>query len=316
MGSDTVSSLLFKQPLPLSSISLGRLVRDPLYPDIDYYEPVLDKPLGLDATGAAGQQQPSKEQQAFAPNVGEYRFENFEDTLEAARGTRLELGLLGLLSLSPVSSQASSSTRLRSRLCVVRQLRNVDAFFRAACARDSGTRKWLESEGVRPANGGRVYVVCGFKTLTDATVSHSDRRGNSVDVSADVPVAAIAAAAATGGVPLPLPGNITAAAQTSAGSAERLAYTAPGERVYAVLYRRVRFGWFASRSVDKAYLEKGIRWKSMIGSRSGEDGEAEEDGIEVEISGAPEAVELEGSFESVDIGGEHVIFEDEDETND
>ncbi|KLU91595.1 hypothetical protein MAPG_10113 [Magnaporthiopsis poae ATCC 64411] len=321
MRFDRVTSLLFNQPLPVSSISLGRLVRDPMYPDVDYYEPVLAaRPIPDTAAKQQlppqeqreqqQQQQQEEEEQALAPNVAEYRFENFYDTLEAARGTRLELKLLEVLSLASLSSHRSSRTTLRSRLCVVSQLRNADAFFRAVCRGDRGTRAWLESEGLRPGNDGRVYIVCGFKTLTDATVSHSDGRGGGVDVSASVSAGVLAAGA---GLPLPLTGDLTATVQTSVSSSEELNYTAPGERVYAVLYRRIRFAWFATRSADNAYLEKGIRWKSLVSSRGG--GDEGEDGVQVEIMGGPEPDELEGNFESAEIAGEHVLYAGEDEAD-
>ncbi|KAL8365120.1 hypothetical protein RB595_004099 [Gaeumannomyces hyphopodioides] len=299
MRSDTASSLLLEQPLPLSAISLGRFVRDPLYPDVDYYDPAVP--------AAQEQGRPT-----FTPHIVEHRFENFESTLEAARDTRLELGLLQMLSLAPLSSHRGSSTSVRSRLCVVRQLRNADAFFSAACRDDRGARAWLESEAERPSSRRGVFVVCGFKTLTDAVVSQRSSRGSGVDVSAELPVAAIAAAAAC--APLPLPGSLTTSVRVGVTSAEILAYTAPGERVYSVLYRRVRFSWFSTRSsVDRAYLEKGIRWKSMIGSRG--DGDEDEDGFEVQMAGMPKPDELDGAFDSVEIGGEQIFFTDGNDTD-
>ncbi|KAL8372266.1 hypothetical protein RB595_001858 [Gaeumannomyces hyphopodioides] len=305
MGADLVTSLLFKQPLPVSSISLGRLVRDPLYPDVNYYDPIPSPHTSSPAAGQKPHEQAEQPEALPASQATEIRVEDFENTLEAARGTRLELSLLKLL--SRLSLQGSASTTLRSRLCVVRGLRDADAFFLTACRGDAGARAWLEAEAARPPGfggrrrrGGNAYLVCAFETLTDATVSHHSRRGKDTGVSADVPVAAIA----TGGA-----GSLAAAVETGASSGERLSYTAQGERVYAVVYRRVRFSWFAARSADSAYLDKGVRWKSMVGSRGDDDGDDDE--LRVELAGAPEADELDGRFESAKIGGEYILYEDD-----
>ncbi|KAH7109974.1 hypothetical protein EDB81DRAFT_736394, partial [Dactylonectria macrodidyma] len=305
MAPENVTSLFLSQPLPTSAISLGRLIRDPLFPDVGYYEPKLGTNHPI--SEALSQQQ----EQHVTANVAEYRFENFEDTLDSARGKGLELKLLQLSASS--KSQNSSSTTLRSRLCVIRQLRDPVTYFRSVCC-EAGARAWLEEESLRPSyehgrRGGQVYLVCGFKTLTDASVSHSSKKSRSTDVSADGVVASIATAAA--GVPLPVPGDLGAAVRRGNGSGETLAYTAPGERVFAVQYRRIRFAWFSSRSVDSAYLEKDNRWKSMIASRS-EEGE-EEDGIEVDLVGSLGKDELEESFEVVEINGEQMLYAIDDE---
>ncbi|KAL8339839.1 hypothetical protein RB601_006116 [Gaeumannomyces tritici] len=306
MGADLVTSLLLKQPLPVSSISLGRLVRDPLYPDVDYYDPILGPLTGSPATGQKAHGQAEQPEALPASLATEIRVEDFENTLEAARGTRLELSLFKVL--SRLSLQGSASTTLRSRLCIVRGLRDADGFFRAACRADVGARAWLESEAARPSGlggcrrrSGNAYLVCAFQTLTDATVSHRSRRGRDTGVSADIPVAFITTGAWLGGT--------AAAVTTGASSGERLSYAAQGERVYAVVYRRVRFSWFAARSADNTYLDKGMHWKSMVGSRGDED--EDEDELRVELAGAPEADELDGRFEGVMIGREYMLYEDE-----
>lgn len=312
MASEKVSSLLLSQPLPLSAITLGRLVRDPLFPDMDFYDPAIGTKLGpeakvlphTDTVAGDGSQQSNP----FTPNVVEHRFENFKDTIDAARGTGLELNLMKVLSLVPLASYRSSSTTLNSRLCVVHQLRNPNDYFHAACG-EVGVRAWLEEESSRPdrrqkVRVNRVYLVCGFKILTDALVSHSSTGSAGIEAAANVPAAVVAAAAGAG--PLPIPGDIGAAVRIGASSAEDLAYTVPGERVFAVQYRRIRFARFSTRSVDSAYLEKTNRWKSFIVSRAEDD--EEEDGIAAEVAGVPDTNELEGNFENVDIDGETFLY--------
>ncbi|KAL8375694.1 hypothetical protein RB595_007011 [Gaeumannomyces hyphopodioides] len=204
----------------------------------------------------------------------EYWFENFESTLEAARDTRLELGLLQML-VADAAIVAQGLERERA----------------------AGPRLLLRRLPRRP---GRTRLA------------RRSFRGSGVDVSAELPVAAIAAAAAC--APLPLPGSLTISVRVGATSAEILAYTAPGERVYFMLCRRVRFSWFSTRSsVDRAYPEKGIRWKSIIGSRG--DGDEDGGGFEAQMAGMPEPDELDGALNSVEIGGEQIFFTDRNDTD-
>lgn len=275
----SLTSLILDKPIPRDFVELGRLVLDPKYPNQDFCQPSL----------------PS--------DVATQRFENFQETLERSRNTQLEIKLLSLLSLTP-SALRKSSTTITSRLCVIHQLREPNAYFTAACGEKS-VRSWLE-EGSRSLYD-NVYLVCGFKTLTDAEVAVSRSNGAEVEVSAGVSASLLTAAA---GVPLPiltdsgldLSVGFSSANERSGSSG----YTATGEHVYAVQYRKIKFSMFSSRKTEKAYLERGNRWKSFVGARAGD---GVDDGIDVEIAEPIGLPDLMGDYESLELDdGEKLMY--------
>jgi hypothetical protein len=306
-----MSTLLLSQPLALSAIALGRFVLNPLYPDDEFHQPVSPKIPDETTLVKSGDPVSSAEPDADADaDVVTHRFENLQNTLDRSRGTRLELSLLELLSFSWHGAERNTKTTVKAPLCLIRQLKNPQAFFRAACQNES-VRVWLEAQAQRPR--AHLFLVCGFKTLTDARVEQSIQQKSGVEASFSVPAAAIAMAA---GVPIPIPLNsgldVGASLKMEAESDEDLKYTAPGERVYAVQYRKINFSWFSTRKVDKAYLERGNRWKSYIRDRAGESGE-EEDVIDAELADPPSMDEFAGTFERFDLDGEEILYEiDED----
>lgn len=274
------TSLLLDRPIPRDHIELGRLVLDPKYPNQDFCQP----PLPSDVTTQ--------------------NFENFQGTLNHSRNTRLEVKLLSLLTLAHSAPGKSSTTSITSRLCVICQLRDPNAYFSGACSEEN-VRRWLE-EGSRGLYNS-VYLVCGFKTLTDAEVAVSRSDGASVDLTAGIPASLVAAAS---GLPLPIladPGlDVSVGVSSANESSKTTGYTATGENVYAVRYRKIKFSVFSSRKVEKAYLERGNRWKSYVGARTGA---GVDDGVDVGVSGPISLPDLMGEYESLELdNGEKVLF--------
>ncbi|KAJ4127559.1 hypothetical protein NW765_016038 [Fusarium oxysporum] len=68
--------------------------------------------------------------------------------------------------------------------------------------------------------------------------------------------------------------------------------------VYAVVYRRIGFKWFASKNVDSAFLDVKNRWKVMGEEMMGDEDEDEEDIIEAD---------LEETLDDDDIGEVEII---------
>lgn len=79
--------------------------------------------------------------------------------------------------------------------------------------------------------------------------------------------------AGAAGVPAPIPldsgFDISGSVTLTNESSEEVGYAAVGEQVFAVHYRRIYLSWFSTQKVDKAYLEKGNRWKSYLDVRAG-----------------------------------------------
>ncbi|KAL8365086.1 hypothetical protein RB595_004078 [Gaeumannomyces hyphopodioides] len=288
----SVANLLLNRPIPRESIELGRLVLNPKYPDQDFCQPFTQSP-GDESLDVIYPITPS-----FKPDVATQRFENFHTVLERTRGTRLGLSLLKLLAAT--DSAPTHSETITAPLCVIHQLRNVSAYFSAAC-QETHVRTWLEKESQRLHS--RVYLVCGFKTLTDARVGLARCHKTKLDASVAVPAAVIAAA---GGVPaLGSDLDIGGSLSLTSGSAEEVGYTAAGEQVFAVQYRKIHFSRFSTQKVDKAYLEKGNRWKSYVSTRAGED---TDEGVDAEVAGTVTLLDLMGTYESVDLDGEQILY--------
>ncbi|KAL8364752.1 hypothetical protein RB595_003838 [Gaeumannomyces hyphopodioides] len=285
----SIANLLLNRPIPRESIELGRLVLDPKYPDQDFCQPFAQSP---------GDEPLDAKYPPFKPDVATQRFENFHTVLERTWGTRLGLSLLKLLAATDFTPTRSET--ITAPLCVIHQLRSASAYFSAAC-RETYVRTWLEKESQRPYS--KVYLVCGFKTLTDARVGQARCHKTKLDASVAVPAAVIATA---GGVPAP--GSylgIGGSVSSTSASAEEVGYTAAGEQVFAVQYRKIRFSLFSAQKVDKAYLEKGNRWKSYLSTRAGED---IDEGVDAEVAGAVTPLDLIGTYESVDLDGEQILY--------
>lgn len=144
-----------------------------------------------------------------------------------------------------------------------------------------------------------MYLTVGYHAIVDARVY--EKRGELVSRQAQ--------AAQEGS-------NSLVATLDSSNSHER-SFGAPGEQIYAVQYRKLRFNWFSSRHVDKAELERDNRWKVSLGLRGG-DNRNVDDVLEAYLA---DGMEAKGGERVVSSDGmEEFIFdwneEDEDEDED
>lgn len=277
-----MSTLLLNQLIPRESVELGRLVVDPKYPDYDFCQPLL--------TGT------STEAPFAAADVATQFFEDFSVILNRTRGTRLELSLLNLLSIVPsVTPGSASSTVLTAPVCAVHQLRDAMAYFSAAC-REQPVREWLES---RSRNlFGSIFLVCGLKTVTNARVQQT--RHSQADVAASVSMPATSLTPASGV-------TVGSGLSVACESREKVEYTATGEQVFGVQYRKVNLSILstATNKVDEAYLGRKIRFISYISLRGGRINERV---IEAEVAEALTQDDLIGNYKSFDMGGEQILY--------
>lgn len=178
---------------------------------------------------------------------------------------------------------AGFSKRAKAKVRVVTDqvktyiLDNSDGWFEEA-TRATAARAWIE----RNIDRGRdIYLIVGFHTVTDASISQESTLGEGVSGQINVPVGLSLAAA---GVVVPLgdlldPG-IAIEKQGLDGAASQ--YKVRGEQVCALEYRKIRHKWFSSKEIDKSRLSRVCHWPSVEQSRD-EEGE-EDDMIEVELA--------------------------------
>ncbi|KAL8313005.1 hypothetical protein RB593_007298 [Gaeumannomyces tritici] len=272
-----MSTLLLNQLIPRESVELGRLVVDPKYPDHDFCQPSL--------TGTSD----APPQQTWPPNT-----EDFSVILNRTRGTRLELRLLSLLSIVPsVTPGSASSTVLTAPVCAVHQLRDAMTYFSAAC-REQPVREWLESRPRRPF--GNIFLLCGLRTVTNARVQQT--RHSQIDVAASVSVPA----ASLPGFDVTVGGGLSIACE----SKKKVGYTAVGEQVFAVQYRKVNLSMLSTATkVEKAYLGRKVRFIPYISLRGGQ---VDERVIEAEVAEALTQDDLMGIYESFYLDGEQILY--------
>ncbi|KAI0378875.1 hypothetical protein F5Y04DRAFT_142121 [Hypomontagnella monticulosa] len=304
----SINSLLLSRPIPVESIQLGRLVLDPKYPDHDFIQPYFDEVSESSSPEPSSGQTRNQETPSFIPDIATQRLQNVSDIVEHARGTRLELNLLNLLSFAASKfphTTSTSITNISSSLCIIRQLRNTSDYFTAVCKQPL-VRDWLQRESMRFSPN--VYMICGFRTLVDARVEQSSNRSADLEMSTAIPASLIAAAA---GAPIIIPTidmDLSAGLTTYRISKETAKYTANGEQVFAVQYRKVRFSRFSAKRLDKAYLERGNRWHSLLQSRAGQGiDNAAVDVVEAELDETLSPADLLGEYETFVLDDEEMI---------
>ncbi|KAI4915314.1 hypothetical protein J4E85_010439 [Alternaria conjuncta] len=306
MAPGVLSTLQLKHSIALSEVKLGRLITNPLYPDDNFFQPEASEFAERDDASARNASRPID---SPPMKVSIQPFHNFNDTLERSRGTKLELSLLSLLSTSTNFSKGSSRT-IESPLCLIHQVRNPESYFATVC-KDKAACEWMEEQNQRPKT--YVYLICGFKTLTDATLERDGTKTTEFTPSASLPVATIAGAAA--GVPIVLPdgvGDVEVGMGITKESSESLGYSAPGERVYALQCRKIHFKRFSSK-VDGSRLKKKDEncWISYIDEKSGD---TDEDAVEAELAGAFGLEDIDDEYETlekVEVGSEEILFRSE-----
>ena len=280
------TNLLLTQPLSLDEIGLGLFVTSLDYPKQEYVQP--------DAVCESAKK----------------LLTNLNHVLDTERGMKLKVSLLDMLSASP-ASRSNLNTSLSSHTFTSYQLHKSDTYFRHACS-EPAVREFLQTQAQRLF--GKVFVVCGYKTLQDAHVNQSQGGSGSFEGGLALPASVVASAAAmAGGVPLPpivTPESdidlLAIKAERDTKMQESAQYDAPGEQVFAVQFRRVKFSWFSAKDASAgASLETGNRWK-LYGYR----GEGDQDGIEADLDGFAAPTELVGSgdYGVVDLDGEEFVI--------
>jgi len=159
---------------------------------------------------------------------------------------------------------------------------NSDLHFTQLC-KDKETREWLEECLKRDLE---VFMTVGVHTVRDARIISRTQASSHVGASAKVSVTA----PATLGTLSIIPGTGSTFDAAIEGSAfdkndSNLSFIAPDEQIIAVQYRKLKFKWFSSRSVDTAFLERGGRWKVRpIGIRESDSRNGVDDLVEVSLN--------------------------------
>ncbi|WAO94559.1 Hypothetical protein NCS54_01214800 [Fusarium falciforme] len=265
--------------LSQDSIKLGRFVTRIDHPHQNHHDPP-----------SAGQ-----------PRVLVSLLDSYTGQHETASRSAFNASLTSLLS-------ASFSKRAKMKICVATDrvktytLDNSDSWFDEAIGQ-AATRGWIERALDR---GEDIYMIVGYRTVTDASVSQASILGNSAEGQITVP-ATLSLAAAGAIVPIGglLDPSVGIRQQGLDGATSQ--FMAPGEQVCAFEYRKLCHRWLSSKHVDNSRLSGVRQWSSVERSRDEEDGE--DDVIEVELTEVDDLDgDLDGDWDKEVVGNETIFM--------
>lgn len=165
-------------------------------------------------------------------------------------------------------------------------------------------REWIE-EGIK--DGQASYMLVGAMTVFDAKVIQEGSSEHQYGGSVTIPITEIA----EHGIDV-LDGMLdpTFSAKWTGGDTEKLSYSASGEMVWAISFRRIKFKMFRKKRVDTAYLEKTIHWTPLVKQRSSFAKE-EAEALSLEVSLEPSLEER--TLQDEDAPHHHEEEEEDDE---
>jgi len=261
--------------LPRGAVKLGRFVTSFEHPHQNYHDPL--------------------------PASQPHELVSLRESYSGERSAGNSLGFSSTLT-SAVSAGFSkrASTRVRVATNHVKTyiLDNSDGWFEEA-TQLVPTRAWIE----RNIDRGRdIYLIVGFHTVTDACISQESALKESAGGQINVPVSLSLAAAR---LVVPLGDLIDPGVTVDNLDLDRATsqYTARGEQVCALEYRKIRHRWLSSKLIEKSRLSKVCQWPSVEQSR--EDEAEEDDMIEVELD---DVQGLDGDWDKEVVDGEMVFY--------
>lgn len=229
--------ILTNVALSLGSVTLGSLVPNIHLPHKDAF--------------AAVDIDPTKD-------VQEHRQEAFKGLMNSSTSSSFKARISKLFSAS-ANSASPTSNELATREGKIYELKSPKVMFKHLCTLKP-TRDWLE-DGIR--EGEKSYFIIGICTFFDGEISVSKAHSSGVSADIDVPVDG---GALSGGTTL-LAGDATTVGLSASHERNQenvFSSKVPGEQIYAVCYRRVKFMPFERKNVDTARLADGDCWAFRV----------------------------------------------------
>lgn len=246
--------------LPKKAIKLGRFLVDVKQPLNSFHDPEVE----------------INDEDLFVSEHLKYSGEQ-----QASSNNSIAATLTSLASAS-CSKITGASSKVNADRVTTYQLANSGSLFKKA-VKNQGTREWIEEQN-RDNNWQNLFFVVGYHTMSDASVLVGGDEKKDVSGQVEVP---ISKALTAGGIVIPN-GGLTD--PTIAGTYKEVRgataqFVAPGERIWALQFRKVVFKWFYSRDIDKATLDRENRWQTLspLSPSRGKQVKAPEDVLEVNL---------------------------------
>lgn len=243
---------------PLGSLSLGCLTINITDTNRDTYQPL----------SAAGQ--PTE------PEIEINELGSYKDTQSSSKSSKLR-SLISLLTAS-CNKHKQSGIDLTATKFANYKLRNQDPWFRTIC-KEPEARKWLEDKIFKKKD---VYLVVGLLVLTNAKLSTSSNITK--EVAGFLKASILPAGFAIPGTAMDFLSGAGLTRDAVCNSSYKV--EAPGDQIFGVWYRKIKFQWFFSRKLDHASLCEHTRWRPFgewRGANTADEIQDEEDIVEVSL---------------------------------
>jgi len=235
--------LLTNVPYNLEDIPLGGLLSDLRYPNQDV--------LNIANVGGAG-----------APADVAVRTEsNIQHGLQTSERSWFDAQISRLIATSYQRS-SNDDVRISSHDGRIYELKQPKALFKRLC-QNSEVKEWLQDD---IKNRSKSYMIVGYRTFRDASTAAHQGSSKEIAIKAQVPLTDLAATVPGVAVGLDLGGG-GGQASTAEGNAQA---TFPGERIYAICYRRVKFD-FKPWSSTEPRLKNENQWVMFSETRTSTD---------------------------------------------
>ncbi|KAH8152706.1 uncharacterized protein LAJ45_02930 [Morchella importuna] len=226
---------LVGQLLPITSAELGRLVLNPKKPNQDFIDLIFEPTFTCQIT------------------------KNFQENYEERRRFSKLLSLKGFLSdICSMSYQKQSKLEatLRAPSATMYDLDNSGKWFESVCSQPS-VRKFLETS-IDEARS--IYLIIGYRTVSDGTLVKKLSVKSNKATGIQGPLSLLPA-----GITTPVTSLIDPTVQLNqdSGNIQELLYKSPGEQIFAILYRKVKYKFMTKRSLESMVLEANNRWKTV-----------------------------------------------------
>lgn len=222
-------------------------------------------------------------------------FEAWQHTYKAKKVSGA-LSQLFHLKVSPGKGNAGS---VNSKIIKQYSIREPRQLFAEICRR-TDAKKWIE-DGIRA--GEKSYMIVKLMTVQDAEITRHELRKQDTETEVTVPVSQVLSSGA----------NFLGIVDPGMGvgwtsiKGKDIAFTAPGEVIWAIGYKRIKFDSFLRKNADCALLDSKIYWKPLAGQRGASADDEEELEVDLEDLDAEVEEELDESL-TEQISGENDRF--------
>ncbi|KAF4450214.1 hypothetical protein F53441_6648 [Fusarium austroafricanum] len=221
---------------------------------------------------------------------------DFYDLRLKSKASKLQAVLTSVASLL-FHTEDDLETKISDTICITYFLDDVDRKFDEMW-KEKGAREWFEDAFRKRRH---VYMVTAIQTLTDANMKLASNKAAQVDGDIKIPVSRI-----IGDPTAAAPLDPRVFAEHRAEKHRETGFVGEGEQIYAIQYRKVKWGLFSSREMAQGFLEEGNRWKVMWKTMGAE--KNDQDTLEAKLTDDDEALDNKSGVSSCEVEGYGLIY--------